>query len=333
MRILVEQLNGETFELEVTAEMSMRALKEQLKRMRRWEDELSRDTTFVDLIMGDKKVMNEETVEELGLCDGSKVTVIFRKNVVKCCDKSGLSRDREPEALVIVEIPDSETEIGAQAFEKCRCLANVIIPSSVTQIGHEAFLGCTNLVSITIPNYVTQIDAFAFSLCRSLVSVDIPDSVTQIGNGAFCDCTSLVTINIPLSVTQIRFGAFCGCSALTAVIIPDSIRSIGDEAFSGCSSLVTINIPDSVQQIWCRTFSSCGSLTSVDIPHSVTVIEGDAFSGCNQLTLTAPARLLGPHVGQVFEMVAKECRCDRCDWTWFSEGWVCPKRHCGPRGF
>ena len=79
MRVSVEQLNGETFELEVTAEMSMREVKEQIRSMR---SEMSRDTTRVDLILGDRKVMNEETVKELGLCDGSKVTVVFRKNVV-----------------------------------------------------------------------------------------------------------------------------------------------------------------------------------------------------------------------------------------------------------
>ena len=43
MRILVEQLSGETLYLEVTAEMTMREVKEQLKRMHTWEDELSRD--------------------------------------------------------------------------------------------------------------------------------------------------------------------------------------------------------------------------------------------------------------------------------------------------
>ena len=36
------------------------------------------------MILGDKKVANEETVEELGLCDASKVSVVFRKNLVQC---------------------------------------------------------------------------------------------------------------------------------------------------------------------------------------------------------------------------------------------------------
>ena len=135
--ILAEQLNGKTFDLEVTAEMSMRALKEQLKGMNEWEDELSRDTTVAEVILGEKKATNgKEMVEELGLCDGSKVTVVFRKNVVQCSNKSGLGLDLDPEALVIVEIPDEETEIEEGAFEDCEEVAKVMIPSSVTQIGH-----------------------------------------------------------------------------------------------------------------------------------------------------------------------------------------------------
>ena len=61
MRILVEQLNCETLGIEVIAEMTMREVK--------WEDELSRNTTVVELIVGDKQVMNEETVGRFeGLC-------------------------------------------------------------------------------------------------------------------------------------------------------------------------------------------------------------------------------------------------------------------------
>ena len=260
LRILVEQLNGETFELEVTAEMTMREVKMQIKRVHAWEDQLSRDTTLVEVILGDRKVMNEETVEELGLCDGSKVTVVFRKNLVQCSDKSGLGRDLDPEALVIVEIPDSETEIKGWAFQCCEQVAKVTIPSSVTRIGDRAF---------------------------------------------------------------------AGCSALAAVKITECVTQIGDATSFGCSFLVTINIPDSVTQIGAYAFERCSSLTSIDIPHSVTRIGHQAFHNCKQLTLRAPARLLGRHVSDVRKVVAKECGCGRCDWTWFGKGWVCPVRFPG----
>ena len=201
-------------ELDVTPDTTVREVKEQLKGMHTWEDELSCDATVVELFFGEKKVTNEEKVEELGLCEDSKVAVVFKKNVVQCSNMSGFGPDLDPDALVIVEIPDSATEIEGWAFGDCIRVAKVIIPSSVTQIGQGAFSGCS-----------------------SLAAVNIPDSVTWIGRAAFYRCTSLVSMTIPDSVTE---------------------------------------------------------------------IEGGAFDSCPQLTLTAPARLLGPEVGQVSKMVAKE---------------------------
>ena len=55
-----------------------------------------------------EKVVQEETVEELGLCDASKVkvTVVFKKNEVPCPAKSGFGIDVDPEALVMVNNRD-----------------------------------------------------------------------------------------------------------------------------------------------------------------------------------------------------------------------------------
>ena len=304
MRILVEQLNGDTLDLEVTAEMTMSVVKEKLKGMRTWEDELSRRTALVELIVGDKKVINEETVEELGLCEDSKVAVVFRNNVVQCSNKRGL--DPNLDRGVIVEIPDSETVIEANAFQGCCRIAKVIIPSSVTRIGDDAFRDC-----------------------RSLVSVNIPDSVTRIAKGAFFGCDALSEVTIPDSITHIGRAAFSGCKSLQSVRIPNSMTEILHRAFQGCRSLIEVTIPDSVTQLGDYVFFECSSLTSVDIPDSVTTIGFRAFDDCDELTLTAPARLFGLAVSNVCKFVAKECGCGRCDWRWFRKGWGCPKRR-GP---
>ena len=46
--IFVQKLSGEAFELEVEADMTMKYIKEQLRRLK-WEDELSRATGIVEL--------------------------------------------------------------------------------------------------------------------------------------------------------------------------------------------------------------------------------------------------------------------------------------------
>ena len=231
MRISVERLNGKTLVLEVTPEMRMREVKQQIKETQAWEDELSRDTTFVEVIFDNKKLGNDETVAAVGLSADSVVTVILRQNIARCSNKGGFGPDIDPQTLVVLEIPDSKVEVEVQAFEYCKLVASVIIPSSVRRIGYYAFGGCSALRSVTIQNSVTQIGLYAFMNCASLTRVAIPDSVTQ--------------------------------------------------------------------------------------------IENCAFEGCSQLTLRAPARLLCPGLGKGIKMVAKECGCGECHYSWFKDGWVC----------
>ena len=218
MWIRVELLNGETLDLGVTPETTIRQVKQQMKDMQIWEDDVSRDTTAVELIVGDKKVTNEETVAEVGLSEDSKVSAVFRPNVARSSNQRGLGPDLDPEVLVTVDFPDSETEIAMDAFFCCQRVARVIIPSSVSQIGSYAFSGCSSLVTLIIPDSVAQIGTGAFWSCSSLTSVVIPDSLTHIGVAAFLDCSSLETVTIPDSVTHIGNDAFSGCPRLTLTL-------------------------------------------------------------------------------------------------------------------
>ena len=89
MRISVEQLNGKTLVLEVTPEMRMREVKQQIKDMHEWEDELSRDTTVVEVIFDNKKLGNDETVAQVGLSADSVLTGLFRQNIARYTNKRG----------------------------------------------------------------------------------------------------------------------------------------------------------------------------------------------------------------------------------------------------
>ena len=50
--------------------------------------------------------------------------------------------------MTSITIPDSVTNIGESAFEKCTGLTSITIPDSVTSIGDDVFYGCTGLTSI-----------------------------------------------------------------------------------------------------------------------------------------------------------------------------------------
>ena len=69
MRISVELLNGETLDLEVTGDMTILQLKQQIKGLRTWEDEFIRDLTVVELILLEEKLKNDDTLADLGLSD------------------------------------------------------------------------------------------------------------------------------------------------------------------------------------------------------------------------------------------------------------------------
>ena len=232
------------------------------------------------------------------------------------------------------------TTIGNAAFRDSS-VTSVTIPDSVTEIGANAFAGCTNLTSVTyggdwrnltiqsgnpavedavnaqlfdfaftpdntavivtkyngiaadvtIPSRykgkpVTAINNAAFH-DSAVTSVTIPDSVTSIPDAAFVNCSELTNISIPNSVTYIGLSAFSSCTSLKSITLPSSLSSISEALFFDCSQLTTIQIPDSVSSIQAYAFYTCRNLKTIRIPVSVTSIGDYAFDGCpSSMTVT-----------------------------------------------
>ncbi|MGN1349001.1 MAG: leucine-rich repeat protein, partial [Acutalibacteraceae bacterium] len=181
-----------------------------------------------------------------------------------------------------VNISNSITSIGDEAFNGCTSLTNVKIPDGVTSIGNSAFSYCTSLANIIIPDSVTSIGEFVFYCCKRLANISISDSIKSISGYTFYYCTRLTNIEIPDSVTSICSNAF-SCTGLKSIIIPNSVTIIGDCAFYRCNGLTSVTIGNSVTTIDCSAFYLCSSLTSIIIPNSVTHIGGCAFYSCKGL--------------------------------------------------
>lgn len=225
--------------------------------------------------------------------------------------------------LTSVQIPDTVTEIGSNAFYNCTSLKSVTIqddkPSCVKKIGRQAFMFCSELTDIPILDSVTEIDSEAFHHCEELDTVTIPEGVTSVADGMFSYCYSLHTVTLPDSVTAIEERAFTG-TALTQIHIPANVTRIGTDAFSECFALSAITsdsesypaidnvlyekaangdyalirypsqradpafkIPNGVARIETHAFAGCARLERIAIPSSVTKISEYAFSSCESL--------------------------------------------------
>lgn len=225
--------------------------------------------------------------------------------------------------LTSVQIPDTVTEIGSNAFYNCTSLKSVTIqdnkPSCVKKIGRQAFMFCSELTDIPILDSVTEIGSESFHHCEKLDTVTIPEGVTSVADGMFRYCYSLHTVTLPDSVTAIEERAFTG-TALTQIHIPAKVTLIGTDAFSECFALSAITsdsesypsidnvlyeksangdyalirypsqradpafkIPNGVARIETHAFAGCARLERIAIPSSVTKISEYAFSSCESL--------------------------------------------------
>ena len=248
---------------------------------------------------------------------------------------------------LLVEIPSEiggypVTKIGEYAFEGCKNLLSVDIPDTISIIGVDAFISCNSLSKINIhsieawcnidlekeygacmynnglyyakklylnnkvitdliiPEGVKTIKDAAFMYCESIKTVSIPDSVTTIGKSAFLE-TGLTSITIPSSVKSIGLYAFQDCKQLTKVNISDitswckidfsySFENSNNPLFYAKNlyindTLVTdLIIPEGVTYIGSYAFVNCNSIKSISIPKSLKSIGATAFSGCSNLS-------------------------------------------------
>lgn len=146
MRVPVRQMNGKVILLEVTSCATVRELKRQLRGWQPCEDELTRQMTTVDLVLGEEKLLdNDATIEEAGIsATTSALQVLYSINPVQCSRQESSEVDEED--LLVVSIPELSTCITECAFFRCSFLVKVLIPESVTEIDDSAFEECASLI-------------------------------------------------------------------------------------------------------------------------------------------------------------------------------------------
>ncbi len=122
-------------------------------------------------------------------------------------------------------------------------LKTVEIPESVTEIGEKAFEKCKNLKEVKFLGEIGNIPDYCFKECSNLESVKLPKNAKAIGNGAFFDCKKLKKIKLPKKIKWIGDRAFGYCEHLKEVVLlgrADRLSAWGQNGehwgyiFSGC---------------------------------------------------------------------------------------------------
>ena len=80
-------------------------------------------------------------------------------------------------SLTNIEIPNSVTTIGNNAFSRCEGLKVVTIPDSVTSIGHSVFKYCPKLTTIKYTGTQEQWDALLESGYGAIWNSDLEVNV------------------------------------------------------------------------------------------------------------------------------------------------------------
>ncbi|HOT69821.1 MAG TPA: leucine-rich repeat protein [Clostridia bacterium] len=143
-------------------------------------------------------------------------------------------------------------KIAESVFADNDTIVSVTIPNTVTEIQANAFKNCVNLVSVNhqVGSFLEKIGDYAFFGCINLASFDIPKKVREIGKSIFGDCRSL--LEIAVSETNADYSSIDGVlyskdgstiltypAGITAAsfTISDSVTSIGEGAFWYCRNL------------------------------------------------------------------------------------------------
>lgn len=213
--------------------------------------------------------MNEQEVLKEGLFGNhiedyeksmQKRYMVAGKGEIKISKKKFLGQTD----LKFIQIADSVTEIGDQAFDGCLNLENVEFPENenLKKIGDGAFYSCVRLKEAALPNSVESLGRECFERTKSLETSNIPENLKVIPYKCF-EYSGIVRIYLSDRIQKIEREAFGYCENLKKISFPANLRIIESRAFEGCSSLRFLELPRGIRKIGYNAFADCPNLEEV----------------------------------------------------------------------
>lgn len=93
--------------------------------------------------------------------------------------------------MTSIEIPDSVTDLGINAFSNCGSLTSVFIGDGLETIPNNCFSDCRKLTDIRIGRGVRHFGSEVFKNASSLVTVSFPNTFESFGREVFIGCDEL----------------------------------------------------------------------------------------------------------------------------------------------
>lgn len=236
---------------------------------------------------------------------------LIDNTTVKIVDEGAFKNNT---AITSVNIADTVTQIGSEAFYGCTALETVEC-TGVLEIGDSAFSGCTSLNSINLGDSVTTIGALAFADVTSLKRISLPESITSIASDSFKNCYDTVIADvvrdsyaytyvntkgtamtqIPDTLSEYKYSLYRYQATVisytgtdTELTIPDTIDeypvvAIGEGAFKNNTAITFVSFPEKCKSVGAQAFYGCSSLLNFDI-NNVIYLKSKTFANCTALS-------------------------------------------------
>lgn len=231
--------------------------------------------------------------------------------------------------LVQIQIPPSVKSIGSEAFKLCDSLIKVNAnPNSISEIGQGAFERCTSLKHYSGRLKVDHIEDYVFKDCTALKRVFIASALRSIGQYAFAGCTNLKIIFRGKGILSYSIGlnAFLNCEQMSYpvnlsyikkgrihpgkfelygftfrkigvrelefvsnywnqenVIIPETCIRFKGNLFKNNRTIKTIQVPQSIKVLPQRAFAGCYELVRISLPQNLKSLPAEIFMDCKSL--------------------------------------------------
>lgn len=161
-----------------------------------------------------------------------------------------------------IKIPAGTTKIADFAFSFMD-ITSVNIPDSVTHIGYQAFLNCESLETVKFGNGLKTIDSYAFVGCESLKEIKIKDGIESIGHGAFQGCRAVEYVEIGEGIEILNAYTFEALISLREIKLPSTLKSYKEPLFLFDTKLEKVYYGGTVEQ-WLEFINSAYPYTCDD---------------------------------------------------------------------